>query len=369
MSEILIVGDTLTSADLRHQIPAMVGSPMIFIEKGGRKVVFANHLELSLLDELEGVDVVSFEEIRDWSTPSRAASNWYDDLGRLAVRAGQTQDVRSALTPPRFPLRVAEVLSGAGIDVVVDEEFFAERRRVKTTDQIAGMRRAIQAAESGWNAIRRVLRERPSATAEELHARVLCECPAHGAVPYDIVIVAAGPQSAIGHATGAGAILPGEPVIADLIVRDRRTGVFADVTRTFCAGKPPAELTEYFRVCCEALEVAISAVEPGALAADINALASEIFEHAGYATFRQLQPGATMHDGFCHRLGHGVGLEVHEPPLHGPGAEVPLLEGEVICIEPALYRRGFGGCRIEDMVLVTRDGHERLSQYACTLQP
>jgi Xaa-Pro aminopeptidase len=96
----------------------------------------------------------------------------------------------------------------------------------------------------------------------------------------------------------------------------------------------------------------------------LNAVASEIFERAGYPTLRQRQR-APMDSGFWHSLGHGVGFEVHEPPSISHGSQIPLLPGEVLCIEPA---RGFSGCRLEDMVLVTEDGHERLSAYEFLLE-
>jgi Xaa-Pro aminopeptidase len=76
-----------------------------------------------------------------------------------------------------------------------------------------------------------------------------------------------------------------------------------------------------------------------------------------------------MERGFSHELGHGLGLQVHEPPVLGPGAKVPLVEGEVLAIEPALYRTGFGGCRLEDNVLVTADGLDRLTDYEFSLVP
>jgi len=367
MSDILIVGDTLSSADLRHQIPVMVPDPIIYIEKPDHRVVFVKDVDVPLLGGLRGVDVVSFEEIRAQDAPPRGGANWYDVLGRLAVRACQAEEVRSALTPTRFPLLVADALRRAGVEVTPDEELFVQRRRVKTADQIAGMRRAIHAAESGWNAIRAALREEPEATSEELQARVLLAVAAHDVVPYDIIIVPHGPQTVIGHAGGSGPVRAGEPVIADLIMRDRETGAYADLTRTFCVGEPPTELVEYFELCNEALNAAISTIRPGTLATDLNAIASEIFEQAGYPTQRQNLRGATMDRGFPHSLGHGVGLEVHEPPSLLPGSDARLLQGDVLCIEPGLYRHGFGGCRLEDMVLVTGDGHERLSQYEYSL--
>jgi Xaa-Pro aminopeptidase len=145
--------------------------------------------------------------------------------------------------------------------------------------------------------------------------------------------------------------------------------MYADITRTFCVGEPPAELREYFVLCLEALEAALSAVRPGIVAADLDALVCDVFERAGYPTQRQVGSEVRMDRGFYGGLGHGVGLELHEPPLIDEGSTAVLLEGEVLSIEPALYRSGFGGCRLEDMVLVTRTGCERLSRYEYGLQP
>ena len=96
----------------------------------------------------------------------------------------------------------------------------------------------------------------------------------------------------------------------------------------------------------------------------------EIFEAAGYPTQRTKTPGEPLEDGFFHALGHGVGLEVHEQPLIGmTGHDDLLVAGEVVAVEPGLYRSGFGGCRLEDLVLVTDDGAEKLTRFPYDLAP
>ena len=81
------------------------------------------------------------------------------------------------------------------------------------------------------------------------------------------------------------------------------------------------------------------------------------------------QPGEVVEEGFIHGLGHGVGLEVHEEPGMGPANREPLVAGDVVTVEPGLYRPGFGGCRLEDLVLVTEDGAEVLTDYPYDLEP
>ena len=92
------------------------------------------------------------------------------------------------------------------------------------------------------------------------------------------------------------------------------------------------------------------------------------FEEHGYATNLSKPPGEILDHGFTHSLGHGVGLEVHEQPALGRAGH-ELVAGDVITLEPGLYRRGFGGCRLEDLVLVTEDGAENLTQYPYDLEP
>jgi Xaa-Pro aminopeptidase len=95
----------------------------------------------------------------------------------------------------------------------------------------------------------------------------------------------------------------------------------------------------------------------------------EIFEGAGYPTQRTKAEGEPLADGFFHSLGHGVGLEVHEQPMLGMTGHDELVVGDVLAIEPGLYRAGYGGCRLEDIVLVTDAGCETLTQFPYELQP
>jgi Xaa-Pro aminopeptidase len=108
-------------------------------------------------------------------------------------------------------------------------------------------------------------------------------------------------------------------------------------------------------------------VRPGADGPAIHRLVSEFFAERGFPTQLTKKEGEVLLDGFYHGLGHGVGLAVHEPPgLTLLGEE--LVAGDVITLEPGLYRHGFGGVRVEDLLLVTVDGYERLTDYPYDLE-
>jgi Xaa-Pro aminopeptidase len=153
-------------------------------------------------------------------------------------------------------------------------------------------------------------------------------------------------------------------VIVDIWPRDRISRCWADMTRTFIAGgaKPPAELAEYWQLTRESLQRSYAEVRAGADCRQIYGISCEPYENAGYPTQRSKPAGAKLDEGYYHSLGHGVGLEVHERPNLGRTPDA-LRAGDVITVEPGCYRRGFGGCRLEDLVLVTEDGYEVLTNF------
>jgi Xaa-Pro aminopeptidase len=134
------------------------------------------------------------------------------------------------------------------------------------------------------------------------------------------------------------------------------------MTRTFGAGggEPDTELREFWELTREALAQVTEAVRPGVTGAALNDIASEVYEAAGQPTARSVE--GRLRDGFFHGLGHGVGLDVHEGPDLGLGGE-ELVAGDVVTLEPGCYREGYGGVRLEDLVLVTPAGCEVLTDF------
>lgn len=141
----------------------------------------------------------------------------------------------------------------------------------------------------------------------------------------------------------------GEPVLVEL---DAMTnGYFNDLTRTFFVGTPDAQAKKVFDVVQEAVNTVIAAIKPGVRCADLDALARQVIERAGFGEY------------FNHQLGHGIGLQFHEPPTLHPASTDVLEEGMVFAIEPAIYIPGFGGVRLEENLAVTRTGCESLCPF------
>src|SRR5471030_2016938 len=141
------------------------------------------------------------------------------------------------------------------------------------------------------------------------------------------------------------------------------------MTRSFIVGEIPDEVAEWHRLVKEALDRGHSELRPGVVGRAVFDGTCDIFEAAGYPTQRTKTPGEPLEDGFFHSLGHGVGLEVHEEPGIGITSHKPFVAGDVVTLEPGLYRPGFGGLRLEDLVLITEDGAENLTDFSYDLTP
>jgi Xaa-Pro aminopeptidase len=377
VSSVLIFGDTVRYPELRREVPHAVADPFLYVEHGQRRYAVVRSLEVARMRDVDGIEPLPLEdfgldELVAGGTDSEAA------LVEIAARACERIGVAEAVVPATFPLAVADRLRDAGVRLSVGRELFDDRRRAKTPRQLEGVRKATRGAEAATAAIAACLRAAEQVdgvvrldgeplTSERLKLAAAQAFVASGTVA-DEFIVAHGEQTCIGHHMGSGAILAGEPITVDLWPRDPDSGFHTDMTRTFVVGEVSDELRTYHGLCEEALARAVEAIRPGIRGSELHTLASEVFEEAGFRTQLSKQPGEVLLDGFFHGLGHGVGLEVHEAPqLDLSGGE--LVAGDVVAVEPGCYRQGYGGVRLEDLVLVTESGCEVITSYPYTLEP
>jgi Xaa-Pro aminopeptidase len=376
--QVLIFGDTVRSPELRHEIPLLIGDPFLYAESDGKRHVLTNVLEKDKLEKLGGLEIHLSD---DYGIDEMINAGWEREAIRdeIGLRACRDFGITDAVVPYSFPLGVADTLRSNGIQLRPDRKFFDDRRRRKNAAEIEGIRRAQRAAEAGMKAARELLAAADARngslvvdgkplTCERIKMAIAEQFMEHDCIADDF-IVARGPQGAVGHDMGSGPIAPGEPVVIDLFPKDRESACFADMTRTYVVGEPPQEIVEWQRLCKEALDRTLEAVKPGVSGRSIFDISCDIFEQHGYPTLRTKEPGKPLQDGFYHSLGHGVGLDVHEEPGMGLISKDELVAGDVVTLEPGLYRQGFGGVRLEDLVLVTEDGAENLTDFPYDLEP
>jgi Xaa-Pro aminopeptidase len=366
VSEALVMFDSgARSMDLFHAIPSPVYDPYLYAEIGGRRIAVLPHFDHENVRAVApDVELRNPFELGLPDLLRRGVDRTTATLD-VAVRALQEEGVTAAVVSWEFPAGLVDRLRAAGIDVLVDHRAFETRRRSKTPAQVAGVRRAAGAAAAAMGVAAQMVRSAPEGlTAERVRRAMQEACAAHDCDLEDQVIVAVNGQAANGHDVGSGPIAPGDLVLVDIWPCDRASRCWADMTRTFIAGgaAPDEEIRTYWTLAREALRRVTQAVGPGVDGRELYALAAEVFEDEGLPTLRTKGDGPMPEAGFLHSLGHGVGLAVHEAPALGLSGD-PLVEGDVIAVEPGCYRQGVGGVRLEDLLLVTAGGCEVLTRF------
>src|SRR6266566_1776174 len=216
----------------------------------------------------------------------------------------------------------------------------------KTPAEVAALAEAGAAIDRVHASVPQWLR--PGRTEREAAADIASAIAAEGHARIDFVIVGSGPNAAKPHHEPSDRVLsPGDAVVVD-IGGTMPSGYCSDCTRTYVIGPPPPEFAAYYQVLKQAQEAACAAVRPGVSAEAVDAAAREPITAAGYGEY------------FIHRTGHGIGLEVHEDPYIVSGNTEALLPGMAFSVEPGIYP-GPHGARIEDIVVCTPDGGERLN--------
>jgi Xaa-Pro dipeptidase len=268
--------------------------------------------------------------------------------------AKQTQDKKLAVdTLPIESWRALAKAVGGEEKLEPINNLIVELRIKKDEQEIKLIRQACKLADIGMQTAAEIIR--PDMKEREVAAEVEYTMRKAGSdgTAFD-TIVASGFCCAYPHgASHERTIEDGDFVVVDLGAKYKF--YCSDITRTFIAGKPSEKQTKMFKTIQWAQQKAIDAIKPGVAAKDVDAIARRVVEEAGFCDY------------FVHNLGHGVGLEVHEVPVLSPDSKDVLEAGNVVTVEPGIYLPGFGGVRIEDTVLVTKSGAEKLTSANCSV--
>ncbi len=312
---------------------------LLLLPKQGAPVALAPALEAPYIRPL-GIQVY---EWRDEEGPLEALRAMLRDLGvgNAAVgvefnvmRYGEGEMLRSVA--PGLQLRPAD-------------GFLSSLRAVKDEHELEAIRHAIAVTERGLQ--RAIEGIRVGQTEREIAAAIQVSMLAEGAdsMAFNPHVVS-GPRSAEPHAgSGDRAIQPGDVVIIDCGATVNHYS--GDITRCLAVEPVPWEIEQIYDLCLRANEAGRAAVRPGATGDDIDTATRTVIDRGEYGEY------------FIHRTGHGLGLEIHEPPYMVAGNNQPLAVGNVFTVEPGIYLPGLGGVRVEDNIVVTESGGESLTTF------
>lgn len=365
-SAVLFIAASEAESNLYYATRFIAPDPFIYLEVKGERLMVMSDLEVDRARHQATVDrVLSYSELE-----RRAKSMGVKDPGTIDVVHLVLQDagLKEILVPPTFPFLHAARLQELGYRLRTKPEPFYEQRVTKSAEEVRHIEAAQRATETAVAAAHQSLRRAEirdhvlwldgevltSERVKKLINVALMEC---GCIAQH-TIVAGGEQACDPHDEGSGPLPAHRSIIFDVFPRSADSRYFADMSRTVVRGTPSQELTRLYHAVKDAQEEAITKIRDGADGVAIHQGICDRFEKAGYKT--GLVNGRMQ--GYFHGTGHGVGLDIHEAPRISRTGSL-LQEGHVVTVEPGLYYPGLGAVRIEDMVLVTKDGCRNLTNY------
>jgi Xaa-Pro aminopeptidase len=367
----LLYAASETDADILYASSFFAPDPFLLVVVRGRRVLVASDLELDRARRQASVD-----RVLPWSRFARllVGEGRRPTVPAVIARVLRELKARSVVVPHSFPLGLAMELDQEGVRLKLGGEPFWPEREIKGPAEVRAIEAALRAAEAGLEAgiaalrscrfgrDRFLRRDGRRFTAEDLRAAVNTRILAEGCVPSH-TICAPGDQAVDPHEEGHGPIRADSPVVMDIFPRSERTGYFGDLTRTVVRGRASERLKDVYSLVHEGVRLGHSLIRDGALGKTIHAEIQGLFTARGFPT--GLIRGRMQ--GFFHGTGHGLGLQIHEPPSISP-RESTLRKGHVVTVEPGLYYIGLGGVRIEDVALVTGSGSRNLTRVPKVLE-
>jgi len=363
---LLLVAASEGDANMLYATAFFAPDPFIFFQHRGTKYMVMSDLEIDRAKEQADVDRVL------------SLSHYQSVLKKDGIRVPTTADVLERIfrekeidccaVPANFSTLLADELRARKFVLEVRKDPFFPEREKKRADEVKKIRDSLRAAGLGLEAGIQTLKKAKIGrdrylyiggarlTSERLKTAVNTAIMAQGWVPSH-TIISSGDQCCDPHHEGSGPIKAHTSIIFDIFPRSQKTGYFGDLSRTVVRGRASARLKEAYVTVQAGQEVAYRAIRHGADGREIHQKILALFEQRGFPTGKidgRMQ-------GFFHGTGHGLGLDIHEPPRISPSAAT-LRAGHFVTVEPGLYYIGLGGVRLEDVVLVTKTGNQKLTR-------
>ncbi|WP_142525292.1 M24 family metallopeptidase [Methylacidimicrobium cyclopophantes] len=356
----VLYGSSEREADLRYAVRMVIPDPFFWIEKGGRTYAALGPLEIDRARRMARVnEVIPTEELV-------AEEGRRSDPAELLLALARKLGFRVAEVPETFPLGIADRAGKQGLRFRIRRGPFFPERQQKSSEEIEWITEALRIAEAGMERAREILQESRAdsekvlrwkggeLTSERLRGEIEAVIAQRGGIA-EHSIVAGGTQACDPHEQGYGPLHAGEAIVIDLFPRSQASGYYGDLSRTFVKGEPSEALQRLYDTVSEGKRWVLERMREGVDGGALHRKLVRRFAQAGYPTLQR--EGRWV--GFFHGTGHSLGLEIHEPPRFAAGR---FRAGQVMTVEPGLYYPDIGGVRLEDLVVVEKNGVRNLTR-------
>ena len=351
-------------ANLYYLTSFLAEDPFLFLRSSGQSLLVISSMEKaravrsSIADRVQAREDFqrdSRDTEGDRATPNMIASVLKEyNIKRLGVNAD-------------FPIGLADELRRAGYKLKPISGPIESLRSIKTARELKLMAQVQRASEKALaSALTILARSKTSGdtlrydgqvlTSERLKSAIGCSL-INDACTSEDVIASSGDDSALPHLTGSGPVKANSAIVFDVFPQSIASRYHADMSRTVLRGDAPSELSDMYSAVHEAQNLAVEMLKPGISGAEVHLAVADHFEQSGFQT------DLDNAQGFIHSTGHGLGLEVHELPFLSKRGGI-LEKGNVVTVEPGLYYPGIGGVRLEDVAVITNNGHRTITQFA-----
>lgn len=367
---LVILGDSQSDANLYYATRFLVGGTVIYLEIEGRKILLLNDLEYGRGKVEAKVDQVVSTTPYEENLRSAGEQVRLTSILDLFLKE---EGIRELTVPASFPFSHALRLQEKGYTLHLRDDPFYGERLLKSPEEIRAIEETQKHVEAAMELAVSIIKkstirgdslylEGSILTAETVRAEINKFLLNRQCLASE-TIVAGGEQGVDPHMRGSGPLAANQTIILDIFPRSMTTMYWGDMTRTVVRGKASPAVHKMYQDVLEAQNLALSQIRDGVDGQSVHESISALFKDRGHIN----KDMGGKKAGFIHSTGHGVGLDIHEPPRLGRVA-ARLCARQVVTVEPGLYYPGTGAVRLEDLVVVTKDGCRNLNKFPKELE-